>query len=113
MDTRSKQELFEIAVRGVYAQGRQSISKTGQCRYRGPGGTKCAVGHLIDDETALRFEGSGAHMLTEEFPLATVPLLSALQAAHDTSTKGDFRDVWVDRCTEIAQDHGLTMPVLE
>ena len=47
----NRQEVFNKAVKGLAAQGFQSSrNKDKTCRYRGPEGLKCAVGHLIPDE---------------------------------------------------------------
>ena len=49
----TKQETFDIAVRGVILQGGPSVRNTEsgrRCVYRGPNGRKCGVGHLISDE---------------------------------------------------------------
>jgi hypothetical protein len=45
----SKQEVVNFAVREVYKQGRASAGPN-SCLYRGTGGRKCAIGHLIPDE---------------------------------------------------------------
>lgn len=52
----TRQEIFDKVISGLAAQGwKQSTYKnplTGvpSCRYRGDGGTKCAIGHLIPDD---------------------------------------------------------------
>lgn len=43
-------KAVETAIRALYKQGRRSVDAGGYCRYRGYGGTKCAVGMLIPDE---------------------------------------------------------------
>lgn len=47
---RTRQTMFNTAVRGLAAQGRKSERAEGACLYRGPNGTKCAIGMLIADE---------------------------------------------------------------
>lgn len=42
------QEAFDTMVRKVWEQNRPSTWDNGVCAYRGPNGTKCAVGHLIE-----------------------------------------------------------------
>jgi hypothetical protein len=47
----TKQEAFDRMVRGLRDQGwRKSTFPDGRCAYRGEGGLKCAIGHLIPDE---------------------------------------------------------------
>lgn len=50
MSTFNRQEAFDIAVKGVTAQGCASYDQGIGCLYWGPNGTKCAVGFLIPDE---------------------------------------------------------------
>jgi hypothetical protein len=48
----SKQETFDTVARGLILQGKSSVVAHGfmtRCLFRGPGGTKCAVGFLIPD----------------------------------------------------------------
>jgi hypothetical protein len=43
-------EIFDKSVNGVAAQGMLSKDRDGTCFYRSPGGLKCGVGQLIDDD---------------------------------------------------------------
>lgn len=43
------QDFFDRSAGGVIAQGCKSAHSVG-CLYRGPNGTKCAIGHLIQDD---------------------------------------------------------------
>lgn len=56
----NRQEIFEKMVTGLYRQGKPSVDLfNGFCKYRGDGGTKCAIGFLIDDsEYDPSLEGS-------------------------------------------------------
>lgn len=45
-----KQEIFDKVYDALLKQGVASIDSNGSCMYRGPNGTKCAIGHLIPDE---------------------------------------------------------------
>lgn len=52
MPTRTRQEIFNLAVRGLAAQGWKRSTDTiltGMCRYRGANGCRCALGQAIDD----------------------------------------------------------------
>lgn len=96
------QELFDRAVSGVIKQGEPSYDSTNQsCRYRGPCGTKCTIGHLITDEhyyrdldTDINICDQGVQRaliasnpnLSTSFliPSETFRMLYQLQLAHDT-----------------------------
>lgn len=45
----TKQEIYDTVKAHLKAQGRKSADN-GACLYRGPDGTKCAIGALITDE---------------------------------------------------------------
>lgn len=45
----SKQDTFDVAAKGMLLQGRRSTA-FGRCFFRGPDGTRCAVGFLIPDD---------------------------------------------------------------
>jgi hypothetical protein len=107
------QEIFDTVARHLFTQGhRASIQLDDDpesegagfdCRYRGPGGTKCAVGILIpDDAYDPRMEGCSAKGLFDpdisgrpDFRLPKwmgdeVVLLQSLQLVHDVA------DHWAD-----------------
>lgn len=44
------QEIFDFVYEKLKEQGEAATKKNVGCVYRGPGGTKCALGHLIPDE---------------------------------------------------------------
>lgn len=46
---KSRQKLFDLAYRGLHAQGWVKSESFGQCLYRGPNGLKCAIGHCMSD----------------------------------------------------------------
>jgi hypothetical protein len=51
------QQAYDKALFGIREQEyEQSASAGGTCAYRGEVGTKCAVGHCIDDETAIKWD---------------------------------------------------------
>jgi hypothetical protein len=96
VNMKTKQELFDAVVDGFCAQGwRRSIDENGACVYRGPNGTKCAIGILIpNDVYSVRMEGkplSGllalAHANGIELPGEITEhqnFLAALQTVHDS-----------------------------
>lgn len=94
------QQIFDTVYSGLSAQGfRQSRCKMKSnqsgmdimaCAYRGEGGRKCAVGHLIpDDKYSTELEGKNVtnQEIVELLSEYTVyfRLLRELQCAHDTS----------------------------
>lgn len=112
-----RQEAFEKAVRGLAGQGweRSVTTQEGpytQCCYRGDGGRKCAIGHLIPDEDySPRMEGGA---ITWPQVLETCGLSSAdrgfavdMQIAHDRaeSPEGMLRNY-----REFAEQYDLTWP---
>lgn len=80
-------QLMKTAIRKVIAQGKRSYIK-GYCLYRGPEGTKCAIGHLIPDELYTRdIEGKNIYAaLTDlkiQLPAKIRRELGRLQWCHD------------------------------
>jgi hypothetical protein len=56
----SFQEIFDQIVTHLRKQGCKSIAGASTCLYRGPNGTKCAVGCMIsDDDYDPSMEGKG------------------------------------------------------
>jgi hypothetical protein len=53
MKTKVTEQEYKIlmdAAKKTDAQGARSVGSNGLCRYRGPNGLKCFVGHMIPDE---------------------------------------------------------------
>ena len=51
MDDNTKlRDAVHRAVAAVILQGTRSVDCAGNCRYRGPNGLKCVVGHMIADD---------------------------------------------------------------
>ena len=89
-----KQAAFDNLVQAIIDQGGPSISNKGACRYRGLGGRKCAVGHLIPDHIYRKgMEGLSYELLRDKYleldivpAIVTLhPLLPAIQSAHDSA----------------------------
>lgn len=116
------QEMFNKVVTHLLTQKVRSETADSQagsmCLYRGPDGAKCAVGVLIADE---HYTPSLESRLVTSWPVSkalvasgvisahsprTQMLLAACQNVHDAVNPGE----WKDRLTELAQEHGLTMP---
>lgn len=119
------QEIFDKIVSHLRAQGVKSIEFGGgpdllqpgevRCLYRGPLGTKCAVGCLISDE--VYDEDMEDFNILEV--IATTPMLKhlmphhqflvALQTIHDSDDVVD----WERRFQWLAVKHGLVYPPLQ
>ena len=131
----TEQEIFDTAVGKVLAQGGPSYEVVGdglQCRYRGPSGRKCLVGHLIPDEAYRpHMEGYTAGLaLAAALPhAAVVPLvehedfLLDLQRVHDqcaldrrnmrAATDIEFWRSFKERAADFARGRGLSTAVLD
>jgi len=85
------QELYDYIVEAIVKQGRPSVGDNDRCLYRGPGGLKCAYGHVHPDSMYSEdMENSGVLQLRLKgrLPKSLVPrvdLISYLQDAHDAA----------------------------
>jgi hypothetical protein len=124
----NKQEIFDTTTRALLAQGRPSFNPAeGTCLYRGPDGTKCAIGHLIPDDAyhpdmenlrawadrvmeAAGFDGpTGAQSAAGMF-------LAELQSAHDEPARTDFNNwlkPWKAKLRRVAALYHLDTKVLD
>lgn len=114
---RTKQELFDIIVAHLRKQGRKSIANNAKtiettCLYRGPDGTKCAIGCLIPDELykPIMETKSMAYIVCyiENAELANELathqcILSPLQKIHDNQQVSDWESSWMN----LAARYGL------
>lgn len=123
----TKQEIFDTVLAHLRKQGKASLSAEGDCMYRGPGGTSCAVGCLIPDElydSLIENFGSN-HIMEGRLPhgresdgpktlpiMARIakhlgvenrPLLNALQTAHDAYLADEGLPAWERRMRSIAR----------
>lgn len=111
------QEIFDIVVTHLYAQGKQAEDGENGCQYRTDAGLKCAVGCLIpDDQYHPDMEGTPVDILGSRLPAYLRPhvqLLDVLQLVHDSA------DIWKDEVAMadslrlIAREEGLSDKVLE
>jgi hypothetical protein len=116
MDKAKLQAWFDEAWNGLKAQDwKPSMSNDGiNCRYRGTGGRKCAVGHLLSGEEAERFDlldclpGIDAGFTVRGYVLRheEAAFLARLQIAHDTARSLDMRT----KMRTLAKSEGLTVP---
>jgi len=121
---RSKQEIFDVVKGHLLYQNCRSCDDNDRPLYRGPWGSRCAVGRLINDEHYdHRFEGYGVFLTrlrqegTDVAILASALLKSGvnvddeeiwslcvdLQDCHDTIPP----DRWYCELDAIARKHGL------
>lgn len=101
-----RQEVFNTVYTKLREQGKRSIVLEGtrqRCMYRGEGGTRCAIGHLIPDELySEELEGQTVGQICSDPEKANIVevlnkvfgeiteldihFLNALQFAHDNWT---------------------------
>ena len=96
-------EMLKKSALAVYDQGEVSANSNGTCLYRGPRGLKCAIGHLIPDESYdISLENKCPVVKSVQKAVQTRPmsstrakLLEKLQECHDdcecTTPGGEFR----------------------
>lgn len=107
--TKEQLEIIEDAVRATFKQGKRAGSRDDRgnfgCKYRGEGGTKCLVGHMIpDSEYKPSFDGQTVNVdsIVDYVPTLSPTFegavnsyarrqLSTLQGCHDEATDSDFK----------------------
>lgn len=110
---RTNQELFDLAYRGLKAQGFERSYDRG-CLYRDPNGRKCAIGHCIADEDYSRdYEHNNVINLPRKVRKAAgitkknEAFASKLQNCHDeAATPYDMQSM----LNELAREYNLTIP---
>lgn len=124
MDDNTKlRDAMHRAAAAVILQGSRSVDESDTCAYRGDGGRKCVVGHIIADEHYDRgFEGCPAHnsevrtavsasLGVGVLSLQQVNELSFLQEWHDDVGDGEGVRSSVRHTTESFADWKLrTLP---
>lgn len=116
------QELFDKAISGLYEQNQPSSDSMGKyCAYRGAHNTKCAVGHLIQDQFYVdTFEGHPCYKINIKAAIESsigrkltdkeVRLLGKLQRMHDNSLwdcYDSFREILLNTSSDIAKKFNL------
>jgi len=117
------QQIFDQAYNGILAQGGQSSDTVGRCMYRGPGGRKCAVGHLLPDALYHRsMEGQAVDYSTRVLGSAllqagidmedrpTKNLVIRMQAIHDDIYGGNFLEEFKSSMRALAIENNLEVP---
>lgn len=89
-------EMVRFAISAMLEQGKRSVDSEDKiaCRYRGPEGTKCAIGHLIPDELydEVEMESNTALYVFHILGLtgSALTYLDHLQSCHDYATDDNF-----------------------
>jgi hypothetical protein len=105
MITRPKgnQEILDFVLTHLREQQVPSVTTDGKCMYRGPNGTKCAVGCLIPDSSYhLMIENKGCQAPLIRNILAKIGyepteiyFIGTLQSIHDSWAKSRVaKDAW-------------------
>lgn len=112
------QEIFDL-VWDHFVTRKQplSVGDQGDCLYRGPHGTKCAVGILVSDEECTGWDDVmiGVYTLAAkgQLPSRLIPhknLLVALQDAHDSARiYGNLEE----RLRDLAKRFSLRIPEVQ
>jgi len=106
-----KQSVFDHVATHLLTQRVPARSASGMCQYRGPNGTKCAVGYLIPDSD-YRPEWEGSSIQGRELYLVgrgfSISLLSDLQGLHDQHSPAAWKRILVN----IADAHELSTDVV-
>jgi hypothetical protein len=125
----TRQTIFNRAVTGLVKQGQQARNTSGDCQYRGHGGTKCALGLLIPDKH-YNPDAEGTMVVKEDHTKDVVyymckasginldfeptrNLVADLQDMHDNymynlDENDDFVTYIKHKSAEIAAKHDLT-----
>lgn len=110
------QQIFNHVANHLLVQNKTSQQRrTGYCRYRGAGGTMCAVGCLIDDayythdlegRTAIHPDVLAAvrESIGSPLPKRADDLLMHLQHVHDVHSVAD----WPDMLRDTAKTYNLS-----
>lgn len=114
----TRQIIYDRVKAHLLAQNKRSYDDTGRfqgngCRYRGPNGTKCAIGGLIPDHLYNpSFEGKSVYGLISLFGTINVfgdnldtdaRFLHDIQGIHDSYDP----DEWPDQLNEFAERYEL------
>jgi hypothetical protein len=122
----NNQEFFDKSVRHLFAQKVPSIIN-GNCKYRGPNGTMCAVGcHIPDDLYKEEFENKSSGSIVdcyvnihEIFEHVDIRLIRDTQIAHDNSARAillfrkksrNYMERLDSQLRDVAKKYRLTWP---
>lgn len=124
----SAQDVFNLCWHNIIQQGKPSYDpKRNLCLYRGPNGTKCAIGFFLTDKEAIQLDsasfGNSAGTTRVQNILAqkgwqfdALKIAAVLQAAHDVAARdcddadSSFVRYFQENMRELASEHNLTCP---
>lgn len=102
------QEIFNLVWDHLITKASPKSMEGDECLYRGPNGTKCAVGALVTDEECKHWGALGVRRVRLPARLQKHELLLLeLQTAHDMSETIAGR---TSRLHETANKHRLKIP---
>lgn len=119
------QEIFDTVAKHLFAQGTRAMADpdchSGQCLYRGPNGSKCAVGVLIPDKLyhkGMEMRTINGLLDDEEVVLPAWmaenrELLWALQCVHDQHEAWGSSMAMRRKLRAVAEAHGLDGAILD
>jgi hypothetical protein len=118
----TKQEIFDKVATALIKQGAPCLDTNGLCSYYNHG-NRCAIGWLVDEETAKSFEdtcgGSGVEIINTKFDIGFISdnldFLTLLQDAHDEPSEKSVEEWLQDfksQMEAIAKDFNLDSSAL-
>lgn len=119
MKKEERQQMFDTIIEKMVEQRVPSVNKDGYCVYRGPNGTKCAVGHLItDDEYSEEMESAKASDVAKHIERFYDHrfFLQELQHCHDKAVDDandldvEFLPIFISKMRRAAYTYELTFP---
>lgn len=113
---KTRREAFDVVKAHLLAQGEQCIGLDGGCAYRGPNGTKCAIGILIADEhydnelegTNVQTPAVSEAISDSGWPLDSISLnlYEVLQDVHDNvNVDVNISKVWKSELIAIEMEY--------
>ena len=118
----TEQEIFNRVWAHLNKQGHQAMGNHSICRHRTLSGDACAVGCLLDDETAILFDEENVS-IAETFRLTPdlvptelhphIAFLKSLQDIHDREYRemaGTWLENWQSEMRRFAKVRDLNVP---
>ena len=113
----TNEEIIRFVTQKMKEQGTMSVAPdSGDCKYRGPNGNKCALGHLIPDEDYhpdMESYSPSGHLYTPKAEKLnkyvnenlvidgdTIPVLRQLQHCHDGAIGDNFFEEFMGNMKE-------------
>lgn len=113
------QEIFDYVIQRLLEQGKRSMTGEEGCKYRGDGGTRCALGWLIPDDLYVAemddfvLSWNVQDLLRHDIPAITAlghALADDMQSAHDQASDhipGLFKTTLLENMKDVALRHNL------